>query len=172
MDDGSEPKTMYCFLEDDQGSLKARSAIFQKNGSPWESDTPEGYQYSTWDIPVTIRTMFDGVRSNNYTPRVLEAYDAFDRLIHPNDVAQRLIGSVVLVTCTLEKILFKGQKVGGRKWQIYANAVKIQIVATDPSAALPIASSSKSAMKRKASSFDDHEDDLPDRQSKRLAPTA
>ncbi|QRV78964.1 hypothetical protein RhiJN_06979 [Ceratobasidium sp. AG-Ba] len=122
---GSEPKTGYCFSEGDPGPLEVRSALFQKGGSPWEGDTPEWYRYSIWDIPADIRFIFDGVRSNNYTPRVLEAHDAFDRLIHPNNVTRSLTGSVFHITCTLEKILFRGQKVGGRQWQIYANAVKI-----------------------------------------------
>ncbi|KAG8700192.1 hypothetical protein FRC09_006123 [Ceratobasidium sp. 395] len=158
LDDGSKAATGYCFLESDLGSLKPRSAIFEKDGSPWEGDTPEGYQYSTWDIPTDIRVIFDDVKSRGYTPRVLEVYDACNSLIHPNDVAAKLLGSIVYITCTLEKILFRGQKVGGRQWQIYANLVKVQLVATNPMLQSPIALSSKSAMKRKASVLDD--DDL------------
>ncbi|KAG8701938.1 hypothetical protein FRC08_003809 [Ceratobasidium sp. 394] len=165
MENGGEPKLSYCFLEEEPaGALKARSALFQHNGSPWEGDTPEGFQYSTWKMPDNVRPIFDGVRSNNNTPRVLEAYDALDNLIHPNDVPRRLISSIVVVTCTLEKLLFKGPKIpGGRQWQIYANITKVQVVGPNPTPSPPLASSSK----RKASELDDA--DAPNRPLKHFA---
>ncbi|KAG8692381.1 hypothetical protein FRC08_009819 [Ceratobasidium sp. 394] len=159
-DNGSEHKVGYCWLDEDS-SFKARSALFQKHGSPWEGDTPEGLQYSTWNIPAEIRTIFDGVRFNHHTPRVLEAYDELDRLIHPNDVPARLIGAVVYVTCTLEKILFKGAKYpNGNQWQLYANIIKVRIVAPDRPT-----SSGASSSKRKFSEVESG--DSPDIQSKR-----
>ncbi|QRW08217.1 hypothetical protein RhiLY_07216 [Ceratobasidium sp. AG-Ba] len=89
LEDGSEPKTGYCFSQGNLGPLKVRNPLLHKG------DTPEGYRYSTWDIPADNQLIFDGVRSNNYTPRVLEAHDTFDRLIHPNNVARSLTGLAV-----------------------------------------------------------------------------
>ncbi|KAG8789220.1 hypothetical protein FRC12_013754 [Ceratobasidium sp. 428] len=159
---GGEAKIGHCFLGDD-GSIRTRSALFERNGHPWEGDTPEGFRYSTWKIPENVRTDFDGVRDTNFTPRVLEAYDALDNLIHPNDVAETLTGSLAYVTCTFERMWFKANKA---PWQVYANLVKVQLIAPNPAPLLPVASSSK----RKASELDD--DDVPDRQPKRLAGTA
>ncbi|KAG8718922.1 hypothetical protein FRC08_004051 [Ceratobasidium sp. 394] len=164
LEDGSEAKVKFCFLERDTGSLKARSSMFQKGGDTWETDTPEGLRYSTWDMSTEVRSAFDEVRSKGFTPRVLEAYDELDSQIHPNLVPAKLTGAIVYMTCTLERMLFtRGRITDDSYWMMFANVVKIQVADSPSTSNPPPASSSK----RKAP---DTEDGAPDGRSRRHLP--
>jgi hypothetical protein len=77
-----------------------------------------------------VRDAFDRIISQGYEPQVLEAYNRFHKLIHPDNVQAALAGAIVLVYCTLEKAIFTTRE--GRKleqeWQFYANLTKLQVL--------------------------------------------
>ncbi|KAG8710962.1 hypothetical protein FRC11_003940, partial [Ceratobasidium sp. 423] len=121
----------YCFFDKDDGALRARSPMFVKSShedtdTSNDLDIPEHMTYPYWKIDSPkVKMMFDGVVARGFSPRIIEAYDENDDLIPPNEVHDKLCGSIVSVVCTLEKMLFTGKdQPGGRAWQIWANLVK------------------------------------------------
>src|SRR5205823_6034317 len=98
------------------------------------------------------RTVFDTVRTSGLTPQSVEAYDAYGKRITPNDLESVLAGSMVRLTCTLEKMLFRnGQGTSGsRNWQIYANIIKVRVLKHSPELSQPGTTAGASGGKRKA----------------------
>jgi hypothetical protein len=97
----------------------------------WPVDnTPFAHLYTTWSFASeSVHDVFGSVIAQGYTPRALEAYDENDDPIHPNDVPTKLVGAIVCVFSTLEKMLFTGHsQPGGRAWQFYANLGKVQVL--------------------------------------------
>ena len=85
-----------------------------------------------------VRMAFDSAIAQGFAPRVLEAYDELNDPIHPNEVLAAFTGAIVSVTCTLERMLFKGAKYGrSGQFQIYANVVKVQILNRPVASTLP-----------------------------------
>jgi hypothetical protein len=78
------------------------------------------------------RAVFDPVCAQGFIPQTVEARDEHGCLIAPNKLGPKLVGAIVCVTCTLERMLFGRKGSGARNWQIYANVVKIQVLEPAP----------------------------------------
>jgi hypothetical protein len=80
-----------------------------------------------------VQYVFDSVLPRGHVPQATKVYDEHDNLIHPNDVPGALDGAIIGVTCTVEKLLLKGQRfAGGKQWQFYVNIAKVKILPRQP----------------------------------------
>ncbi|KAG8793357.1 hypothetical protein FRC12_002951 [Ceratobasidium sp. 428] len=127
----------YCFVNRVAGSLRVRAPVFEPLAPPEayhdagclppepEADIPPSHRYATWDFSTeAIHEVFDRVvATKTFEPQPLNAYNRYDKLIHPNDVVTTLPGAIVLVHCTLERSVF-----GKKDWQFYANLIKLQVL--------------------------------------------
>ncbi|CUA77947.1 hypothetical protein RSOLAG22IIIB_06884 [Rhizoctonia solani] len=136
---GAKAGTGYTFFEEENRCLRVRSPVFLplsqfSNGDSDfddpEADIPPSHRYDTWNFSsAAVREAFDRVKDSGFVPQVMEVYDDHDNLIHPNRVQVEVPGSIIIVYATMEKALFLGWKDGGgKKWQFYANLVKMQVL--------------------------------------------
>ncbi|KAG9100060.1 hypothetical protein FRC06_004566, partial [Ceratobasidium sp. 370] len=85
------------------------------------------------NIRNEMRQIFDAVIAQGFVPQHAPAYDRSNNLIHPNEDLQTLIGSLVSIACTFEKLLLKGVRfANGKEWQFYMNVVKIELLPNPP----------------------------------------
>ncbi|KAG8692355.1 hypothetical protein FRC08_009834 [Ceratobasidium sp. 394] len=131
----------YCCVDRDMGAFRIRSPLFLPHliagdcedgdcsfPEP-EANMPPSHRYSTWVVgSQEIWDVLDRVVARGYEPQVLEAYDRFNKLIHPNKVSAVLSGAIVLVYCTLERALFGKKQGEPPQWQFYANLAKVQVL--------------------------------------------
>ncbi|KAF8599106.1 hypothetical protein BDV93DRAFT_560638 [Ceratobasidium sp. AG-I] len=92
-------------------------------------DTFLTHGFSTWAIPSQVtREAFGRAIAQGYKPQVLEAYDESDELIHPNNVQTKLNGAIVIVSCTLERLLILRPWMRRPEYHFYANLVELQVL--------------------------------------------
>ncbi|CUA73484.1 hypothetical protein RSOLAG22IIIB_05334 [Rhizoctonia solani] len=140
---GVNSGTGYLFLDEQYGSLRARSPLFlppPKSG--WKREEGESeleeqksgtqaiYCYDTWSFSsVAVREVFDKTMAAGFTPQVMGIFDRYNTLIHPNEVQSKVPGSIIIVCATLEKVLSPARENGGgRKWHFYANLKKAHVL--------------------------------------------
>ncbi|KAG8723934.1 hypothetical protein FRC09_001114 [Ceratobasidium sp. 395] len=103
-----------------------------------KKDVPKRCHFSTWNIPSRdVRSAFDRHIAEGYRAQILQAYNRYNNIIHPNNLTGTLSGAIVLVHCTLERMQFskdqKKDQAGKDKerkieFQFYANLVKVQVL--------------------------------------------
>ncbi|CEL56331.1 hypothetical protein RSOLAG1IB_11902 [Rhizoctonia solani AG-1 IB] len=94
------------------------------------SDIPESHRFPTWDITVPrVSGVMKDLVSKGHQPQIMNAYDRFNTLIHPNYVHQTLNGTISYAYFTLEKQLYSSKKyAGGKGWFFNADLVKVQVL--------------------------------------------
>jgi hypothetical protein len=100
---------------------------------PISVDVPKNYEFAHWNVSSQgVRDAFDQVVQQGYQPQVLEVYTCFNKLIHPIHVVATLSGAIVVVHCTLKRMLFSKDNGHSTEFQLYANLVKVQVLKLAP----------------------------------------
>ncbi|KAG8738427.1 hypothetical protein FRC12_016762 [Ceratobasidium sp. 428] len=142
--DGTTGGLADSFVNTELGTFCVRSPVFASQPAD-DEDTqaslltnkhellPQGYRYPTWNFDSpTVHEVFTRTIARGYEPQLLEAYNRFNHLIHPNKVSGVLSGAIVMVSCTLERALYFSRSQSFPEWRLYANLVKVRVLQPRP----------------------------------------
>ncbi|KAG8700808.1 hypothetical protein FRC09_005742 [Ceratobasidium sp. 395] len=132
----------HCFVNQKDGFTRFRSPLFdppqpmpddgEYDATPdcsVEEDLPEGFGIDTWNMASpAVESAFRRSVDNGFRPRAFEAFNRYDKRIHPNQVNATLAGAVVLVYFTLERMRFPRDKGTRTEYQFYGNLVRVQVL--------------------------------------------